>query len=83
MLFSLVGVVEANHGLCVMISGALLLPDLMTFLMAFPFLTIELPCLLAALMHVTGSVDVSLNAPACLIAVSVTVVSLKVVILGW
>ena len=64
-------------------SWALVLPDLMKFLMVFPFLTIELPCLLAALMHVTGLVDVSLNAPACLMAVLVTVVSLKVVILGW
>ena len=66
-----------------MISGALVLPDLMTFLMAFSFLTIELTCLLAALMCVTDLVNVSLNAPACLMAVLVTVVSLKVVILGW
>ena len=66
-----------------MISGALVLPDLMTFLMALPFLMIELPCLLAALMHVTGSVDVSLNALACLMAVLVTVAFLKVAISGW
>ena len=50
-----------------MISGALVLPDLMTFLMALPFLMIELPCLLAALMHVTGSMDVSFNTLACLL----------------
>ena len=80
---SLDGVVEANHGSCAMISGALVLPDLMTFLMALPFLMIELPCLLAALMHVTGSVDVSFNALACLMAVLVTVVFLKFVISGW
>jgi len=66
-----------------MIFGALVLPDLMTFLMAFPFLTIELTCLLAALIRVTYLVNVSLNAPACLMAVLVTVVSLKVVMPGW
>ena len=66
-----------------MISGALVLPDLMTFLMAFPFLTIELTRLLAALMRVIDSVNVSLNAPACLMAVLVTVVSLKLVMSGW
>ena len=66
-----------------MISGALVLPDLMTFLMAMPSLMIGLPCLLAALMHVTGSVDVSLNALACLMAVLVTVAFLKVVLSGW
>ncbi len=52
------GVFEANHGLCAMIFWALVLPDLMMFLMAVPFLMIELPCLLAALMHVTGLVGV-------------------------
>ena len=61
----------------------LVLPDLMTFLMAVPFLMIELPFLLASLMHVTGLVDVSLNALACLMAVLVTVTFLKVVLLGW
>ena len=83
MLVSLVCVVEVNHGSCAMISGALVLSDLMTFLMAFPFLTIELPCLLDALMRVTDSENVSLNTPACLMAILVTVVSLKVVMLGW
>ena len=63
LLVSLDSVFEANHGSCAtMISWALVLPDLMTFLMAVPSLMIGLPCLLAALMHVTGSVDVSLNA---------------------
>ena len=66
-----------------MISWALVLPDLMMFLIAVPFLMIELPCLLAALMHVTGLVDVSLNTLACLMAVLVTVAFLKVVILVW
>jgi hypothetical protein len=66
-----------------MISGALVTPDLMTFLMAMLSLMIGLPCLLAALMHVTGSVDVSLNALACLMAVLVTVAFLKVVLSGW
>ena len=83
LLVSLDGVIEANHELCAMISGVLVLPDLMTYLMAVPFLMIELPCFLAALMHVTGSVDVSFNALACLMAVLVTVVFLKVVISGW
>ena len=66
-----------------MISWVLVLPDLMTFLMAFSFLTIELPCLLAALMHVTDLVNVSLNAPACLMAILVTVVYLKGMMSGW
>ena len=83
LLASLDGMVEASHGSCAMISGTLVLPGLMTLLMALPFLMIELPCLLAALMHVTGSVDVSFNALACLMATLVTVVFLKVVILGW
>ena len=83
MLDLLDGVFEANHGLCAMISGALVLPDLMTFLMAIPSLIIGLLCLLAALMHITGSVEVSLNALACLMAVLVTVAFLKVVLLGW
>ena len=77
------GVFEANHGLCAMISWALVLPDLMTFLMAMPSLIIELPCLLASLMDVIGLADVSLNALACLMAVLVTVTFLKVVLLGW
>jgi hypothetical protein len=66
-----------------MISGVLVLPDLMTFLMAFPFLTIELACVLAAMMCVAGLVNFSLNAPACLMVILVTVVTLNVVILGW
>ena len=41
---------------------SLALPDLMTFLMAVPSLMVGLSCFLAALMHVTGLVDVSLNA---------------------
>ena len=83
MLDLLDGVFEANHGLCAMIFWAPVLPDLMKFLMAMPSLMIGLPCLLAALMHVTGSVDVSLNALACLMAVLVTVTFLKVVLSGW
>ncbi len=66
-----------------MISWALVLPDLMTFLMAMPSLMIGLPCLLSALMDVIGLADVSLNALACLMAVLATVVFLKVVLLGW
>jgi hypothetical protein len=76
-------VVAVNHGLYAMISGDLVLPDLMTFLMDFPLLMIELACLLAAMMRATGSVNFSLNAPACLMAILVTVVTLNVVILGW
>ena len=83
MLDLLDGVFEANHGLCAMISWALVLPDLMTFLMAMPSLMIGLHCLLAALMDVIGLVDVSLNALACLMAVLVTVTFLKVVLSGW
>ena len=63
-----------------MISGVLVLPDLMTFLMAVPSMMIGLPCLLAALMHVTGLVDVSLNTLAFLMAILVTVAFLKVAI---
>ena len=66
-----------------MISEALVLPDLMTFLMAMPSLMIGLPCLLTALMDVISLVDVSLNAFACLMAVLVTVAYLKVVLSGW
>ncbi len=77
------GVFEANHGLCAMISWALVLPDLMTFLMAMPSLMIGLPCLLAALMDVIGLADVALNALSCLMAVLVTVTFLNVVLLGW
>ena len=55
---------------------------MMTFLMDFPFLTIELACLLAVMMRATGLVNFSLNAPACLMAILVTVVTLNVVILG-
>ena len=66
-----------------MIYWALVLPDLMTFLMAVPSLMIGLPCLIAALMHVTGLVDVSLNALACLMAVLVTGAFLKVVLSSW
>ncbi len=83
MLDLLDGVFEANHGLCAMISWALVLPDLMTLLMAIPSLMIGLPCLLAALMDVIGLEDVSLNALAFLMAVLVTVTFLKVVLLGW
>ncbi len=66
-----------------MISLALVLPDLMTFLMAMPSLMIGLPCLTAALMDVIGLMYVSLNAFACLMAVLVTVTFLKVVLPGW
>jgi len=66
-----------------MISWALVIPDLMMFLMAMTSLMIGLPCLLAALMDVISSVDVSLNALACLMAVLVTVAFLKVVLSGW
>ncbi len=66
-----------------MIFWALVLPDLMTFLMAMPSLMIGLLCLLAALMDVIGLTDVSLNVFACLMAVLVTVTFLKVVLLGW
>jgi hypothetical protein len=55
----------------------------MTFLMAMLSLMIGLPFLIAALMHITGSVDVSLNALACLMAVLVTVAFFKVVLSGW
>ena len=72
MLVSLDGVFEAKHGSCVMISGSLVLPDLMTFFMAVP-----------SLMYVTGPVGVSLNALACFIAILVTVAFLKVVLSGW
>ena len=72
MLVSFDVVFEAKHGLCVMISGALVLPDLMTFLMAVP-----------SLMYVTGLVDVSLNALAYFMAILVTVAFLKVVLSGW
>ncbi len=82
MLNFLDGVFEDNHGLCAMISWALVLPDLMMFLMAMPSLMIGLPCLLAALMDVIGLADVSLNALVCLMAVLVTVTFLKVVLLG-
>ena len=74
--------VAINHGSYAMISGVLI-ASLMTFLMDFPFLTIELACLLVAMMRVTGSVSFSLNAPACLMAILVTVVTLNVVILAW
>ena len=66
-----------------MISGALVLPDLMTFLMAMPSLMIGISCFLAALMHVTGLMDVSLNALPCFMAILVTVAFLKVVLSGW
>ncbi len=61
-----------------MISWALVLPDLMKFLMAMHSLMIGIPCLLAALMDVIGLADVSLNALACLMAVLMTVTFLKV-----
>ncbi len=79
LLVSLDGMVEANYGLFAM----LVLPDLMTFLMAVPFLMIELPCLLATLMHVTGLVKFLFKALACLMVILVTVAFLKVVISGW
>ena len=79
LLVSIDGVVEANHGLCAM----LVLPDLMMFLMAVPFLMIELTWLLAALMHVTSLVKFLFKALACLMAILVTVAFLKVVISGW
>ena len=75
--------VAINHGLYAMISGVLVLPSLMTFLMDFPFLTIELVCLLAVMTLVIGLVNFSLNAPACLMAILVTVVTLNVVISDW
>ncbi len=83
MLDLLDGVFEANHGLCAMISWALVLLDLMKFLMAMPSLMIGLPCLLAALMDVIGLADVSLKALACLMAALVTVTFLKVVLSSW
>ena len=61
-----------------MISWVLVLPDLMMFLMVVLFLIVEIPCLLAVLMHATGSVYVSLSALACLMDVLVTVAFLKV-----
>ena len=72
LLVSLDGVFEANHGSCAMISGALVLPDLMTFLMVVP-----------SLMYVTGSVDVTFNALAGFIAILVAAAFLKVVLSGW
>ena len=81
-MVSLDGVFEANHGLCAMIR-ALALPDLTTFSMVISSLMIGLPCFLAALMHVTGLVDVSLNALPCFMVILVTVSFLKVVLLGW
>ena len=82
MLISLDGVFEANHGSCVMISGALILPDSMTFLMAVPSFMVGLSCFLAALMRVTDLVDVSLDALTCFVAILVTVALLKVVLRG-
>ncbi len=75
--------VAVNHGSYAMISGVLMVPGLITFLMAFPFVTIELACVLAAMMCVAGLVNFSLNAPACLMAILVTVVTLNVVISDW
>ena len=72
LLVSLDVVFDAKNGSCVMISGALVLPDLMAFLMAVP-----------SLMHVTGLVDVSFYALACFMAILVTVAFLKVVLSGW
>ncbi len=66
-----------------MITGALALPDLMTFLMAVPSLMVGLPCFLASLMYITGLVDVSLNALSCFMAILVTVTFLEVMLLGW
>ena len=66
-----------------MISWALVLPESMMFLMAVPFLMIELPWLLVGLMHVTGWVKFLFKALACLLMVIlVTVAFLKVVISG-
>ena len=82
MLISLDGVFEANHGSCVMISGALVLPDLMTFLATVPSLMVGLSYFLVALMRVTDLVDVSLDALPCFVAILVAVALLKVVLLG-
>ena len=83
LLVSLDGGFEANPGLCAMITGALVLPDLMMFSMAVPSLMVGLPCFLAALMRVTGLVDVSLNVLPFFMAIFVTVAFLKVVLSGW
>ena len=45
---------------------ALVLPDLVKFLMAVPSLMFGLPCSLVGLMCVTGLADTSLNALPCL-----------------
>ena len=82
MLVSLDGVFEANHGLCVMISGALVLPDLMTFSMAVPSLMVGFSCFLVTLMRVTDLVDVLLDALPSFVAILVTVALLKVVLSG-
>ena len=82
LLVSPDGVFEANHGSCAMISGALVLPDLMTFLMAVPSLMVGLSCFLAALMRVTYLVGVSLDALPCFVAILVTVALWKVVLSG-
>ena len=73
---------EANHGLCAMISAALVLPDSMTFSMAVPSLMVGLPCFLAVLMCVTDLVDVLLNSLPCLMAIFVIVAPLEVVLSG-
>jgi hypothetical protein len=82
LLVSLDGVFEASPGLCAMITGALALSDLIAFLMAVPSLMVGLSCFIAALMHVTGLVDVSLNALPCFMAILMTVAFLKVVLSG-
>ena len=78
MLFSPDGVFEANHGLCAVIFGVLVLPDLMTFLMAMPSLMVGLSCFLATLMRVVDLVVISLEALPCFVAILVTVALLKV-----
>ena len=83
MLVSLDGVFEVSPGSCAMITGAIALPDLMTLSMAVPSLMVGLPWFLAALMRVTGLVDVSLNTLPCFMAIFVTVAFLKVVLSGW
>ena len=66
-----------------MITWALVLPDSMMFSIAVPSLMVEIPCFLAALMYVTGLVDLSLKALPCFMAILVNVAFLKGVLSGW
>ena len=82
LLVSRDGAFEANHGLCAMISVALVLLDLMTLMMAVPSLMVGLPCFLAVLMCVTDFVDILLNALPQMMAIFVIVSPLEVVLSG-